>query len=102
MAQYNWFSNTETIMIRAVYKFNPTWKASIRYAVQDFDDSKNVPADSNVIHIDTWTNITPDLQMRMRYGKVMADNNILKPGSTTSYKTDWSYDEFRLEFNYMF
>ena len=102
MAQYNWFSNTETFMVRAVYKFNSTWKASIRYAIQDFDDSKNVPADSNVIHIDTWTNITKDLQMRMRYGHVAADDNILKAGSLTEYKKDWSYDEFRLEFNYLF
>ena len=102
MAQYNWFSNTETFMARAVYKFNPTWKASIRYAIQDFDDNKQVFSDSNVIHIDTWTNITPDLQMRMRYGHVVADDNTLEPGSLTEYKTDWSYDEFRLEFNYMF
>ena len=102
MAQYNWFANTETIMIRAVYKFNPTWKASIRYAMQDFDDNKDfVPSDSNVIHIDTWTNITPDLQMRMRYGKVMADANTLKLNAG-GVKRDWSYDEFRLEFNYMF
>ncbi len=102
MAQYNWFSNTETMMARAVYKFNPTWKASIRYAIQDFDDNKNVPSDSDVIHIDTWTNITPDLQMRMRYGHVSADDSTLKAGSFTEYKADWSYDEFRLEFNYMF
>jgi hypothetical protein len=102
MAQYNWFSNTETVMVRAVYKFNPTWKASIRYAIQDFDDNKAVPSDSNVIHIDTWTNFTPDLQMRMRYGHVSAADDILKAGSLTEYKKDWSYDEFRLEFNYMF
>ena len=102
MAQYNWFANTETFMARAVYKFNPTWKASIRYAIQDFDDNKAVPSDSNVIHIDTWTNITKDLQMRMRYGHVSADDSTLKVGSLTDYKADWSYDEFRLEFNYMF
>ncbi|MDQ7047533.1 MAG: hypothetical protein Q9M39_07895 [Sulfurovum sp.] len=102
MAQYNWFANTETIMLRAVYKFNPTWKASIRYAMQDFDDNKAVPSDSNVIHIDTWTNITKDLQMRMRYGHVSADDKTFKVGSLTDYKADWSYDEFRLEFNYLF
>jgi len=102
MAQYNWFANTETIMARAVYKFNSTWKASIRYAIQDFDDTKNVPSDSTVIHIDTWTNITKNLQMRMRYGHVAAADDILQPGSLTDYKADWSYDEFRLEFNYMF
>ncbi|HIQ27942.1 MAG TPA: hypothetical protein EYH42_05535 [Sulfurovum sp.] len=102
MAQYNWFANTETIMARVVYKFNSTWKASIRYGIQDFDDTKNVPADSTVIHIDTWTNITKNLQMRMRYGRVTAVDDILKPGSLNAYKSDWSYDEFRLEFNYMF
>jgi len=102
MGQYNWFSNTQTIMLRAVYKFNATWKASIRYAMQDFDDNKNVPSDSNVIHIDTWTNFTPDFQMRLRYSHVSADDSTLKPGSFTEYKKDWSYDEFRLEFNYLF
>jgi len=102
MAQYNWFANTETIMLRAVYKFNATWKASIRYAIEDYDDNKAVPADANVIHIDTWTNFTPDFQMRMRYGHVSADDSTLKVGSLTEYKTDWSYDEFRLEFNYLF
>jgi hypothetical protein len=102
MAQYNWVANTETFMVRAVYKFNSTWKASIRYAIQDFDDNKDfVLADSNVIHIDTWTNFTPNLQMRMRYGHVTADANTAKihAGGT---KQDYSYDEFRLEFNYLF
>ncbi len=102
MAQYNWFSNTETFMVRAVYKFNSTWKASIRYAIQDFDDTKFVPSDSNVIHIDTWTNITPDLQMRMRYGHVAADDTTPSVIDPTKFKKDWSYDEFRLEFNYLF
>ncbi len=102
MAQYNWFSNTETMMIRGVYKFNSTWKASIRYAVEDYDDTKPVPADASIVNIDTWTNITKDLQMRMRYGHVVADANtpsVTKPGK---FKPDWSYDEFRLEFNYLF
>jgi len=102
MAQYNWYANTETFMVRAMYKFNPTWKASIRYAIQDFDDNKDyVPSDSTVIHIDTWTNITKNLQMRMRYGHVVADDNtpMLHVGGT---KSDWSYDEYRLEFNYLF
>ena len=102
MAQYNWFSNTETIMLRAVYKFNSTWKASIRYAIEDYDDSKPVPSDANVINLDTWTNITEDLQMRMRYGHAVANADtpsVIKPGK---FKPDWSYDEFRLEFNYLF
>jgi len=96
MAQYNWYANTETIMARAVYKFNPTWKASLRYAIQDFDDAKTgVQADSTIWHLDTWTNITKKLQMRGRIGLVDADT-----GSTS--KKDVSYNEYRLEFNYLF
>ncbi len=102
MAQYNWFSNTETIMLRAVYKFNSTWKASIRYAIQDFDDNKPVPSDSTVLNIDTWTNITQDLQMRLRYGHVSADATTPSVTKAGTFKPDWSYDEFRLEFNYLF
>jgi len=102
MAQYNWFSNTKTIMFRAVYKFNPEWKASVRYAIEDYDDSKPLPSDARVIHIDTWTNITEAIQMRMRYGHVIAESgtpSVIDPGR---YKPDWSYDEFRLELNYLF
>ena len=100
MAQYNWYANTETFMVRAVYKFNSTWKASLRYAIQDFDDSKaGVQADSTIWHLDTWTNITKRLQMRGRIGIVQADDNIVKG---TGFKTDVSYNEYRLEFNYLF
>ncbi len=101
MAQFNWYANTETFMARAVYEFNPTWKASLRYVVQNFDDAKdNVQADSTVWHLDTWTNITKRLQMRMRVGIVEADDNIAK--SLGGTKTDVSYNEYRLEFNYLF
>ena len=96
MAQYNWTANTETFLARAVYKFNSTWKASLRYAIQDFDDNKpGVQADSNIWHLDTWTNITKRLQMRTRIGLVDADTG-------PNDKTDVSYNEYRLEFNYLF
>ncbi|WP_309494831.1 hypothetical protein [Sulfurovum sp.] len=101
MAQYNWYANTETYMARAVYKFNSTWKASLRYAIQDFDDAKtNVQADSTIWHLDTWTNITKRLQMRTRIGIVQADDDIITTGGGT--KADVSYNEYRLEFNYLF
>lgn len=101
MAQYNWYANTETFMARAVYKFDSTWKASLRYAIQDFDDSKdNVQADSNIWHLDTWTNITKRLQMRARIGIVTADDDTAK--SLGGTKGDVSYNEYRLEFNYLF
>ena len=103
MAQYNWRANTQTWMIRAVYKFNSVWKASIRYAVENFDDNKDyVLSDGNVIHIDTWTNMTKELQMRIRYGHVSADKSTPMMHHPGKMKPDWSYDEFRLEFNYLF
>ncbi|EIF50187.1 hypothetical protein SULAR_08944 [Sulfurovum sp. AR] len=102
MAQYNWAANTETLMARVHYKFNSTWTASLRYAVQDFDDAKeNVQADSTVWHLDTWTNITKRLQMRTRIGIVTADDDIART-NLGGFKTDVSYNEYRLEFNYLF
>jgi len=96
MAQYNWYANTKTYMIRAVYKITPKFKASVRYAIQDFDDNKpGVQADSNIIHLDTWYNFTKNFQMKTRVGIVSAD-----PGNTG--KADVSYNEYRLEFNYLF
>ena len=96
MAQYNWYANTKTYMVRAVYKFTPKFKASVRYAIQDFDDNKpGVQADSNVIHLDTWYNFTKNFQMKTRIGIVNADT-----GNTG--KQDVSYNEYRLEFNYLF
>jgi len=101
MAQYNWYANTETFMARAVYKFTPDFKASLRYAVQDFDDAKdNVQADSTIWHLDTWYNFTDRLQMKTRIGIVQADDDIAK--SAGGFKSDVSYNEYRLEFNYLF
>ncbi len=96
MAQYNWYANTETFMIRGVYKITPEVKVSLRYAIQDFDDEKvNVQADSDVWHLDVWYDITDRLQLKGRVGLVTAD-----PGD--SGKFDSSYNEFRLELNYLF
>jgi len=96
MAQYNWYANTETFMIRGVYKFTPEFKMSLRYAIQDFDDDKKyVQADSNIWHLDAWYDITKRLQLKGRLGIVTAD-------PADSGKADTSYNEFRVELNYMF
>jgi len=101
MAQYNWYANTETFMARAVYQFTPDFKASLRYAIQDFDDAKdNVQADSTIWHLDTWYNFTDRFQMKTRIGIVQADDDIAK--SLGGTKGDVSYNEYRLEFNYLF
>ena len=81
-------------MVRAAYKFNKYFNTSVRYAVQDFDESKtNVQADSNVWHIDNVSKLADNLEMKVRIGLVDADE---KNGK------DVSYNEYRLEFNYLF
>ena len=101
MAQYNWYANTKTYMLRAGYDFD---KAGLvdgfsimgRYAIQDFDESKpGVQADSNVIHVDMMQNFTNNLQGKIRIGLIDADPK-------NSGKADVSYDEYRFELNYFF
>ncbi len=96
MAQYNWYANTETFMVRGVYRLTPELKMSLRYAIQDFDDDKKfVQADSDIWHLDAWYDITKRLQLKGRLGIVTADPE-------DSGKADTSYNEFRVELNYMF
>jgi hypothetical protein len=101
MAQYNWYANTTTYMVRAGYDFGkaemvPGFSIMARYAIQDFDDTKpGTPADSNVIHVDARQNIGSNLEAKLRLGFVDA-----KPGD--SGKTDTSYNEYRVELNYFF
>jgi hypothetical protein len=101
MAQYNWNANTKTHMVQATYDFDKAglvngFKSTVRYAMQDFDDNKpDVQGDSNVIHIDFWKTFEsiPNFEAKVRIG--MADVSE-KAGKDTSY------DEYRLEFNYLF
>jgi len=107
MAQYNWYANTKTYMLRLGYDFGkanilPGFSIMGRYAIQDFDDNKDgVAADSHVIHIDMRQNIGKNMELKFRLGIVRADDDILK-SNRTSYKTDYSYNEYRLELNYFF
>ncbi|QOY54866.1 outer membrane porin, OprD family [Candidatus Sulfurimonas marisnigri] len=99
MAQYNWYANTKTYMLRLGYDFGkadmiPGFSLMARYAVQDFDETKpGVAADSNIIHIDARQNIGKDLELKVRLGFVDAD---VKAGKDTSY------NEYRVELNYFF
>ena len=102
MGQYNWYANTKTFMLTAFYRFSRTFKTSIKYAKQDFDDKKDfVPADSRVWNLDTCYNISETLQFKFRTAYVKADKNIPKIHAG-GFKSDTSYREFRLEFNYLF
>ena len=107
MAQYNWRANTTTYMARVGYDFSkanivPGFSIMARYAIQDFDDTKDeVQADTDIIHIDARQNIGKNLELKVRIGLVSADDKILKSNGT-DYKTDVSYNEYRLELNYFF
>jgi hypothetical protein len=107
MAQYNWYANTKTYMLRAGYDFGKAgmlegFNIFARYAIQDFDDKKdNVQADSSILHIDAMQNFGKNLQAKVRIGLVTMDDDIVKEnlGGT---KTDGSYNEYRFELNYLF
>lgn len=106
MAQYNWYANTETMMLRLQYDFDdkilPGFSMMGRYAIQNFDDKKDaVAADSTVIHVDLRQNIGDNSQLKFRLGVVTADANTVKVNQG-GLKTDYSYNEYRLEYNYFF
>lgn len=108
MAQYNWYANTKTYMVRADYDFDKAGlvsglKAFMRYAVQDFDDYKpGVQSDSNVLTLDLLKEFEsfPGLYMKTRLAYVDGkDDTVAGDGSL---KSDSSYNEFRFEINYLF
>ena len=107
MAQYNWYANTKTYMLRAGYDFGkakilPGFSVMARYAIQDFDDNKDsVAADSQIVHVDLRQNIGKDLELKVRIGLVAGDDSILKSDGV-SYKAANSYNEYRVELNYFF
>ncbi len=111
MAQYNWYANTKTYMLRADLDLDtagliPGVQAFMRYAVQDFDDDKiGVQADSNVMTLDVLKEFTayPGLYMKLRMAHVVGeDNTVAFVNGVPKMKLDPSYDEARFEINYLF
>ncbi|MDM5271386.1 OprD family outer membrane porin [Sulfurovum sp. zt1-1] len=108
MAQYNWYANTKTYMVRVDYDFDKAGlvsglKAFMRYAVQDFDDYKpGVQSDSNVLTLDLLKEFDsfPGLYMKTRLAYVDGKNDTV--AGDGSLKSDSSYNEFRVEINYLF
>ncbi|MBT8343654.1 MAG: OprD family outer membrane porin [Sulfurovum sp.] len=103
MAQYNWYANTESYMAQLDYEFEmiPEFKIISRFVIQDFDDEKlGVQADSNVFTIDLLKGLGEGpLYLKTRYAHVMGDDNTV---FGNVIKADPSYDELRLEINYLF
>ncbi|MDY0403403.1 OprD family outer membrane porin [Sulfurovum sp.] len=108
MAQYNWYANTKTYMVRADYDFDKAGvvsglKAFMRYAVQDFDDYKpGVQSDSNVLTLDILKafDALPGLYVKTRLAYVDGEDDTV--AGDGSLKKDSSYNEFRFEINYLF
>jgi hypothetical protein len=108
MGQTNWYANTETFMLRMDYDFSkakllPGWRAMMRYAIQNFDDKKaGVQADSRVLTFDIVKHFKsiPNFRAKLRAAFVNGDKDTVAQDNTL--KDDPSYNELRLEFNYLF
>lgn len=103
MAQYNWYSNTECYMVQLDYEFESfeEFKVISRFAVQNFDDTKlGVQADSNVFEINFFKGLGESpIYLKTRYAHIAGDDDTVVDGIT---KPDPSYDELRIELNYLF
>ncbi len=108
MAQYNWYADTETLMAQAKYDFGkagivPGFSTMIRYANQNFDDKKpDVQADTNVYTLDLIQNVSaiPGLMLKGRFAIVRGDDDTVDMNGNV--KSDPSYNEYRIETNYLF
>ena len=108
MAQYNWNANTKTSMVQANADLGKAGLIDnttlmVRYAMQDFDDQKTTTqADSNILHSDIVHKVAAveGLELKARVGLVTAKDDIKDKAGNT--KTDVSYNEYRLEVNYLF
>ncbi|SFV90168.1 hypothetical protein MNB_SV-4-1284 [hydrothermal vent metagenome] len=102
ISQYNWYADTKTYMVQVGYRFKDLKDLSIlgRYAYQDFDDNKPaVQADSHVLSLDVMKGFNGicNRYVKVRYAHVWG-----KPQTGEIKKLDPSYDELRIEFNYLF
>ena len=105
MSQYNWCANTKSYMLQVDYEFEtiPDFKVISRFVIQDFDDEKiGVQADSNVFTLDLLKSFAgmSDMYVKTRFGHVVGEKDTIAGNGLR--KLDPSYDEIRLEFNYLF
>ena len=104
MAQYNWNANTKSYMVQLDYEFDTfsEFKIISRFVIQDFDDEKSgVQADSKVFTVDLFKGIGESpLYLKTRFAHVMGDDNTFDINN--ELKKDPSYNELRLEINYLF
>ena len=112
MAQVNWIANTQSWMVKADYNFDkagviPGLIGAISYTDMNFDGKKNLAGTSDItdrsmLHIDliqTFKSI-PNTEFKFRFAAVNAD--ISKKTSSTLTVDCESYNEYRVELNYLF
>ena len=103
MAQYNWYANTESYMVQLDYQFGifTEFKIISRFVIQDFDDEKiGVQADSKVFTVDLFKGLGESpIYFKTRFAHVVGDDNTMVGNIR---KADPSYNELRIEVNYLF
>ncbi|TNF45402.1 MAG: outer membrane porin, OprD family [Epsilonproteobacteria bacterium] len=112
MAQYNWNANTESYMVQMDYEFESFDELKIisRFAIHDFDDEKyRVQADSKVFTINFFKGLGDSpMYIKTRFAHVIGDDNtivrnVMIDGELEDVtKPDPSYNELRIELNYLF
>ncbi len=104
MGQYNWMANTKSYMMQVDYEFEEVDELKVisRFAIQDFDDNKiGVQADSKVFTIDLLKGLgESSYYLKTRFAHVSGDANTITAMGLS--KLDPSYDEIRIEINYLF
>jgi len=108
MSQNNWYANTEAYMLRLDYDFSkadifPGWRGMMRYVIQDFDDNKaGVQADSRVLTFDIVKRFKALPNFQTKFRAAFVDGKTDTIAKDNSIKKDPSYNEVRLELNYLF
>ncbi len=94
--RYNWYSNTQSLMLEGMYKLSNS-KLYAKYIIENYDEEKNVPSDSKIVQINFLKNFQsfPNLYMKIC-------TTFTKDYPQSTDKADLSYNEYRLEFNYLF
>lgn len=112
MSQLDWIANTQNWMIKCEYDFNkehivPGLKVAVDYVNMNFDEAKIIAkstdlSDRNIFHIDFIQEFSflPNAEFRFRFAAISADpSSKTSPTLTHDYE---SYNDYRLELNYLF